>query len=53
MKKTIAAGFIAFVLFEGFLSAQNPSRGWLRYPSPEDAGWPSDALFRFEREATR
>lgn len=35
---------ITLFVLPGFLKAQNPSGGWLRYQTPEEAGWSSAKL---------
>lgn len=40
-----------FVVFTGFLDAQNRSLGWLRYKTPEEAGWSTEKLSNISQNA--
>lgn len=40
-----------FVVFTGFLDAQNRSLGWLRHKTPEEAGWSAEKLFNICQNA--
>lgn len=40
----IFISILLFFVFTGFLSAQISSSGWLRYKTPEEAGWSSEKL---------